>query len=310
MPTNFYKEYKSLPPNIHTELAKGLIKNDEDLLQGTGTVSIFRTDAEDPNELFCHNSFDILYALDCDAEAQICGEKIKINRYDILFISPEVPYRVSVRGKGIMPVISVDKRLAYTHFHRISIFDGVLAGFFADAMWGELTSGHLLFTTLSNTGVESMVNLLIAEELQSNANSHFIKTQLLLCMFGYLSVRPVSSYKLPKNKITRSEQMPKILAFIQDNYRTVTLEKLAEHFHYTVPYVSKLVRSATGLTFTEILREIKFDVCRSLLLNSDLKINKIAEVAGFQNTDHFNRVFKKHMGITPTEFKKKKSIDK
>ena len=141
------------------------------------------------------------------------------------------------------------------------------------------------------------------------SGSAFIKVQLLMCILSYLCSRSDSRYEISANRITRSEQISKILTFIQDNYRTVTLEKLAEHFHYTVPYVSKLVRSATGLTFTEILREIKFDVCRSLLLNSDLKINRIAEVAGFQNTDHFNRVFKKHMGITPTEFKKK-SIDK
>ncbi len=309
MPTNIHKEYISLLPNRHTELASVLINNNK-RSEVKNNISVFRTDADASHELFTHNSFDILYALDCEAEVEICGKTLKMKRYNILFIAPEVPYRVSVSGNCIMPVISVEKKMAYTHFHRISILDGVLSGFFADAMWGELSSDHLLFTSLSGTGVESVVNMLITEELQDNPNSRFIKTQLLICMLGYLSAQPVSAYELSKNKITRSEQISKILTFVQDNYRTVTLEKLAEHFHYTVPYVSKLVRSATGLTFTEILREIKFDVCRSLLLNSDLKINKIAEVAGFQNTDHFNRVFKKYMGITPTEFKKKKSIDK
>lgn len=307
MPTNLYKEYAALMPNRHKELANALINNDE----GTdgNEISVFRTDTEAPRELFTHNSFDILYAFDCEAEIEICGKTVSLKRYNVLFIAPGVPYRVSVKGNGVMPVISAGKKLTYTHFHRICLCDGVLAGFFADALWGEFSSDHLLFASLSNTGVESVVELLITEELRGGPGAHFIKTQLLICMFGYLSSRSAFSYELSKNKITRSEQISKILTFIQDNYRTVTLERLAEHFHYTVPYVSKLVRSATGLTFTEILREIKFDVCRSMLLNSDLKINKIAEVAGFQNTDHFNRVFKKHMGITPTEFKKKKSID-
>lgn len=309
MPTNFHKKYSLLPPNKHTEIANVLINSNESS-ESSDSISVFRTDTDAVQELLAHNSFDILYALDCEAEVEICGKKIRVKRYNVLFIPPEVPYRVSTNGNGIMPVISMGKMLAYTHFHRISLFDGVLAGFFADAMWGELSSDHLLFTSMSNSGTEAIVDLLISEELQGGSDSRFIKTQLLMCMFGYLSSRTAYSYELSKNKITRSEQISKILTFIQDNYRTVTLEKLAEYFHYTVPYVSKLVRSATGLTFTEILREIKFDVCRSLLLNSDLKINRIAEVSGFQNTDHFNRVFKKYMGITPTEFKKKKSIDK
>lgn len=308
MPTNLYKEYYALIPNCHNELASALINNNEST--DGEDISVFRTDAEAPRELYTHNTFDILYALDCEADVEICGKKVFLKRYNVLFIAPGAPYRISVKGNGILPVISVGKNMTYTHFHRICLCDGVLAGFFADALWGELSSDHLLFASLSNKGVESVTELLISEELRGGPESHFIKTQLLICMFGYLSSRSDYSYELSKNKITKSEQISKILTFIQDNYRTVTLEILAEHFHYTVPYVSKLVRSTTGLTFTEILREIKFDVCRSMLLNSDLKINKIAEVAGFQNTDHFNRVFKKHMGITPTEFKKKKSIDK
>ena len=309
MPTNSYKDYFALMPNSHAELADVLINKIDTPLQQTQDIVVYRTDTNNPHELFTKAGFDIIYALDCEATVEICGKKLELKRYNILLIAPEVPYRVSAKGNGILPVISLNKNLVYTHFHRISIFDGVLSGFFADAMWGEISSDHLLFTVLSNSGIDSIIRLLISEESEPSQSSHFIKIQLLMCVFGYLSSQPSSTYSLSGNKITRSEQISKILTFIQDNYRTVTLEKLAEHFHYTVPYVSKLIRSATGLTFTEILREIKFDVCRSLLLNSDLKINRIAEIAGFQNTDHFNRVFKKYIGITPTEFKKK-SIDK
>ena len=308
MPTNSYKNYHSLAPNSHSELV-GVLTDTSEPIDPQGSISVLRTEADNPQELFCHNTFDILYALNCDAEIEICGNRVDMKRYNVMFIAPGVSYRVAARGMGILPVITVDKQALYTHFHRISVFDGALAGFFSDAMWGETAADHMLFTPLSANNVDLLVNMLIEEQCTEGSGSAFIKVQLLMCILSYLCSRSDSRYEISANRITRSEQISKILTFIQDNYRTVTLEKLAEHFHYTVPYVSKLVRSATGLTFTEILREIKFDVCRSLLLNSDLKINRIAEVAGFQNTDHFNRVFKKHMGITPTEFKKK-SIDK
>ena len=310
MPTVSVKKFNTLTANKHTELAQVLINGDTHSVPDPNGINVFRIDAEEPHELFTHNTFDILDAMDCNAEVKLCGKSIQMKKYNIIFIAPEVPYRVSVSGNNIMPVISVRRDTVGTHFHRISVFGGVLSGFIADSVWGEVSADYLLFSSLSDTGVDTVINMLINEELHGGPNSRIMKTQLLICLFGYLCARPSSTYELSKTKISRSEQIAKILTYIQDNYRTVTLEKLAESFHYTVPYVSKLVRSATGLTFTEILREIKFDVCRSLLLNSDLKINKIAEVAGFQNTDHFNRVFKKHMGITPTEFKKKKSIDK
>ncbi len=306
MPTNSYKKYHSLKPNTHSELVGVLTDSTEPISSGKGKITVLRTDKDTPQELFCHNTFDILYALDCDAEVEVCGKTMVMKKYNVMFIAPGVPYRVAAGGMGIMPVITVDKRALYTHFHRISVFDGVIAGFFGDAMWGEAAADHLLFTSVSTNSIDSLVNMIIEEQCSEGSGTDFIKVQLLMCILGYLCAQPASAYEISANRISRSEQISKILTFIQDNYRTVTLEKLAEYFHYTVPYVSKLVRSATGLTFTEILREIKFDVCRSLLLNSDLKINKIAEVAGFQNTDHFNRVFKKHMGITPTEFRKER----
>ncbi len=308
MAENFHKEYSALIPNIHSELTAVLIHNEESLTDNGG-ISVYRVDSDSSHELFTHRGFDILYTPDCEVTVELCGKRLHMRKYNILFIAPEIPYRVTVSENHIVPVISVDKWMMNQHFHRISVFDGVLPGFFADAMWGELSADHLLYNSLSNDGINTAISMLITEHLKNTTTSLFIKTHLLMCIFGFLCSQPSSTYDVSNKRITRSEQISKILTYTQDNYRTVTLEKLATHFHYTVPYVSKLIKSATGLTFTEILREIKFDVCRSLLLNSDLKINRIAEVAGFQNTDHFNRVFKKHMGITPTEFKKKKSID-
>lgn len=308
MSVNLYKDYRSLPKNRHTELILEITANVRDINASNEGIVIYQTAFDEPHELFTHDRFDLLYVLEGDAEAEVCGKRIHIQKHNALFVAPGVPYRVSAKENCILPVISIEKGTLFAHFHRISLLNNVISGFFADAMWGELASDYLLFTPLFGTNTDQLVDMLISEEIANTHDSQFIKNQLLICILGYLSAN--TSYELSKNKMTRSEQIFKILTYIQDSYRTVTLEKLAEHFHYTVPYVSKLIRTTTGLTFTEILREIKFDVCRSLLLNSDLKINKIAEVAGFQNTDHFNRVFKKHMGITPTEFKKKKSIDK
>ncbi len=296
-------EYERLEPNVHLELINTL-KNINNGVDSKRFIRIYKTDFKNANELFAHTTFDMIYTENGDALVSIMGQKLEMRKNTLLFVAPGVPYRISVAEGTAAPVITIEKSMVPSYFHSISKFNGIISGFFANALWGEISSGYMIYTRLTNTAIHDTLKLMISEELHSQQNSDFIQAQFMLSIFAYLSRQDASAYNFSSGKITRSEQINKLLSFIYDNYRTVTLEMLADHFHYTVPYVSKLIRSTTGLTFTEILREIKFDVCRSLLLNSELKINKIAEVAGFQNTDHFNRIFKKRMGETPTEYKK------
>ena len=298
------REYNSLELNTHIPLAEALI-NIDTAPSASRDIRIYRS--SDSNELYAHSTFDIIYVENGRASVRICGQDVSMNKKSMLFIPPGCPYRISAEAEAVVPVITVDKRLMIYDFHPISKFNSVLSGFFAKVMCGESVPGYILYSRILNPAVPSTLKLMISEELHRQSCSSFIQTQLLLCVLAYLSEQNSSTYDISPGRLNRAEQIGRILNYIRFNYRTITLEKLAESFHYTIPYVSKLIRSTTGLTFTEILREIKFDVCRSLLLNSDLKINKIAEVAGFQNTDHFNRIFKKRMGETPTEYKKNRS---
>lgn len=265
------------------------------------------------HELQIRADFQIIYALHGSCNLTIRDRSTAIPEKGILFLAQGIPHTLDVPEKSTIIDIIIPLSVMKTNFNKIVDFQSAVSAFISNSLWGDITSAFMLFRKSTNSYIYSILNMLISEECYPTNNSENIKTFLLMSLMGYLSSYTPSNIDMSAIRITRSEQIPKILNFINDNYRTVTLEKLAENFHYTVPYVSKLIRCATGMTFTAILRETKFDVCRSLLMNSDLKINRIAEIAGFQNTDHFNRIFKKRMGVTPSDFKKNKNragIDK
>jgi AraC-like DNA-binding protein len=48
---------------------------------------------------------------------------------------------------------------------------------------------------------------------------------------------------------------------------------------------------------------VRIEKARTLLLNPNLRISEIAYEVGFQSLTHFNRVFKKLLGQSPTEFR-------
>lgn len=102
---------------------------------------------------------------------------------------------------------------------------------------------------------------------------------------------------------TLDERLNEIINFIQENYTTVTLEDISEEFHLTKPYVSKYIKEKSGETFGEILLGIKMKKARTLLKNTSMTVENISGAVGYENVEHFNRMFKKKYGITPVQYR-------
>jgi YesN/AraC family two-component response regulator len=70
-------------------------------------------------------------------------------------------------------------------------------------------------------------------------------------------------------------------------------------------YFCKMFKRATGLTFTDYLGRVRVEKAKNLLLNPHLRVSEIAYTVGFQSLTHFNRVFRKLTGESPTDFREK-----
>ena len=104
----------------------------------------------------------------------------------------------------------------------------------------------------------------------------------------------------------REERLVDILNHIQNNYREVTLESLAENFHLSTPYLSKYIKEKSGLTFQELVKETRLKNARILLKETAQNVETIAENVGYENVEHFNRLFKKAFGMTPVQYRREK----
>lgn len=106
-----------------------------------------------------------------------------------------------------------------------------------------------------------------------------------------------------KNMKRTDERMTEVLNYIQVNYKTVTLERLSEKFYLSKPYLSKYIKESTNSTFGDIVKQIRMDKAKSLLKGSGMTVENISEQVGYQNVEHFIRLFKKAYGTTPVEFR-------
>jgi AraC-like DNA-binding protein len=68
-------------------------------------------------------------------------------------------------------------------------------------------------------------------------------------------------------------------------------------------YFCKMFKKATGLNFTDYVSRVRIEKAKNLLLNRNLRVSEIAYEVGFQSLTHFNRVFKKVLGVPPTQYR-------
>ena len=118
----------------------------------------------------------------------------------------------------------------------------------------------------------------------------------------------VAVNKLPEiaeSQSCKDERLLEITNYIYANYKDVTLDDLSEKFFLSKPYLSKYIKEKSGLTFGDILKQVRMKKARALLKSSSMTVENIALTVGYQNVEHFNRTFKKLYNITPVQYRNK-----
>ncbi|MDX1951189.1 MAG: helix-turn-helix domain-containing protein [Verrucomicrobiota bacterium] len=83
----------------------------------------------------------------------------------------------------------------------------------------------------------------------------------------------------------------------------LSLGQVAKAVNSSPFYFCKMFKKGTGMNFTEYVCRVRIESARQHLLNPNLRISEIAYQVGFQSLTHFNRVFKKIVGQSPTEYR-------
>ena len=97
----------------------------------------------------------------------------------------------------------------------------------------------------------------------------------------------------------------KILYYLNKNHCSqITVDDICRELYCSKSYISHIFKKYNGKTIKEYLNTIRIKDAQTLLINSNLNMTQIALSTGFSDSNYFAIVFKKHTGITPTEYRK------
>lgn len=124
---------------------------------------------------------------------------------------------------------------------------------------------------------------------------HMVKTFIKM-----INLERVGSYSLP---ITR------MINYIHEHItEKISLDVLARLTEKSAAYLSAEFKNEVGLTVTDYIQQQKIENSKDFLELTNMSIHEIATLFSFCNTAYYARVFKKHMGMTPSVYRSKRNI--
>jgi len=101
------------------------------------------------------------------------------------------------------------------------------------------------------------------------------------------------------------EQIAHAKKIIEANlHQEITLEMVAHEVYITTYYLSRLFKQLTGTNFSTYIINQRIEKSKHLLVTTNDTIEKIADAVGYAESNSFRRLFKKVVGVPPTEYRK------
>ncbi len=98
----------------------------------------------------------------------------------------------------------------------------------------------------------------------------------------------------------------KVDEYIQKNiFKELNVDKICSDLSISRVKLYNVCERTYGMGIAEYIRKIRVDASQKLLIKTDFKIGEIADKCGFYDYNYFTKVFKKYVGLTPRDYRKK-----
>lgn len=152
---------------------------------------------------------------------------------------------------------------------------------------------------------QKLIELLNLIPVEKGMNQITSFLQLLKVMSEIKQRKTISKPDFEYNTEHNASRVDKVISFINKNYtRQITLDEIASFASMNATAFCRFFKKETGKTFTKYIFDMRIGYACKLLLMNEMSISQIGVVCGFETISHFNKIFRKVSGYSPTEYRK------
>jgi len=185
-----------------------------------------------------------------------------------------------------------------------------------DCDWDELVR-HLMPIPIVSPDIANTLSeqLLVNAKYLSDPEYLGIETgadrynEYLLAYFtgahSYEAILRLAAERKQRNADQRHENIIKaVKEYIGRNYASkIALIDVAKYVYISHSYLSKLIKIYTGHSFRHMINMARIEESVRLLENTNKNLSEIAYQTGFEDHSYFSKVFKRHTGMNPSEYR-------
>ncbi|KRE22680.1 helix-turn-helix domain-containing protein [Paenibacillus sp. Soil522] len=103
-----------------------------------------------------------------------------------------------------------------------------------------------------------------------------------------------------------TDVISKVKKYVSENLeQNLTRDQIANHVYLNPDYLARMFKKETGFSILDYLMKERVEAARKLLVHTDLPVSTVAERVGIPHFSYFSKQFKKHMNMSPLEFRQK-----
>ncbi len=235
-----------------------------------------------------HNSYEI-YILESGTRNYIIDDDLfEISEMDVALINPYVLHKTT-GGAFRRTLISINPSYLKKHFSE-EVISYLLEPF-----------NHKVISLNNNLYLKlhSVCQMLFA----TPEEDRFVYVAELLVLLKNAS----KSCPTDKKIISSNEkQVAEIVKLIHSNYLEIkNLDDICNHFFITKGHLCRIFKKTLNMSVISYLNNVKVQNACELLANTNKNITEVGFETGFNSTMYFCKTFKKYLGISPLEYRKK-----
>ena len=130
---------------------------------------------------------------------------------------------------------------------------------------------------------------------------NYLQVFLIKCLRLILEID--NAERTPKMSVENNTQIYEIKRYLDENFRQkIALEELCFLFNTNKTSLSVKFKQAFGKSVVEYLNELRINYTKSALLDGDKTLTQIAYSMNMSSVHYLTALFKKHVGVSPTEY--------